>query len=103
ADAVEAQDKFRKKHDLQVTLASDESHKMLEAYGVWGEKSMYGRTFMGITRRPFWLAPTAESRASGPRSKSTDTPPRCSRRPRRCRPNDSCSGRSAANASGTRT
>lgn len=57
ADAVEAQDKFRKKHDLEVTLASDESHKMLEAYGVWGEKSMYGRTFMGITRATFLVGP----------------------------------------------
>ena len=57
ADAVEAQGKFRKKHDLRVTLASDESHKMLEAYGVWGEKSMYGRTFMGITRATFLISP----------------------------------------------
>ena len=57
ADPVEAQDKFRKKHDLTVTLASDETHKMLEAYGVWGEKSMYGRTFMGITRATFLIGP----------------------------------------------
>jgi peroxiredoxin Q/BCP len=55
ADPVEAQDKFRKKHDLKVTLASDETHRMLEAYGVWGEKSMYGRTFMGITRATFLI------------------------------------------------
>jgi thioredoxin-dependent peroxiredoxin len=57
ADPVEAQDKFRKKHDLKVTLASDETHKMLEAYGVWGEKSMYGRTFMGVTRATFLIGP----------------------------------------------
>ena len=50
ADPVEAQDKFRDKHDLMIALASDESKKMLTAYGVWGEKSMYGRKFMGIRR-----------------------------------------------------
>jgi peroxiredoxin Q/BCP len=55
ADSVEAQDKFRKKHDLRVALLSDETHKMLEAYGVWGKKSLYGRTFMGITRSTFLI------------------------------------------------
>jgi peroxiredoxin Q/BCP len=50
ADPVAAQDKFKAKHKLTVGLASDEAHKMLEAYGAWGKKSMYGRTFMGITR-----------------------------------------------------
>ena len=55
ADPVAAQDKFRTKHDLKVTLLSDETHKMLEAYGVWGKKSMYGRTFMGITRATFLI------------------------------------------------
>lgn len=57
ADPVEAQDKFSKKHDLKVALLSDETHKMLEAYGVWGKKSMYGRTFMGITRATFLIGP----------------------------------------------
>ena len=55
ADAVSAQDKFKKKHDLEIALLSDETHKMLEAYGVWGKKSMYGRTFMGITRTTFLI------------------------------------------------
>ena len=50
ADAVATQDKFKNKHDLTIALASDETRKMLEAYGVWGKKSMYGKTFMGITR-----------------------------------------------------
>jgi peroxiredoxin Q/BCP len=50
ADPVKAQDKFKTKYDLSIPLASDETHKMLNAYGVWGEKSMYGRKFMGITR-----------------------------------------------------
>lgn len=50
ADPVKAQDKFRDKYDLKFPLASDETHAMLTAYGVWGEKSMYGRTFMGVLR-----------------------------------------------------
>lgn len=55
ADSVEAQDKFKKKHSLGIPLLSDESHKMLEAYGVWGKKSMYGRTFLGVTRATFLI------------------------------------------------
>ena len=50
ADPPKAQEAFRNKHQLSVPLASDEQHAMLEAYGVWGEKSMYGRTFLGILR-----------------------------------------------------
>jgi thioredoxin-dependent peroxiredoxin len=50
ADPVKAQDKFRDKHGLTIPLASDEEKKMLTAYGVWGEKSMYGRKFMGVRR-----------------------------------------------------
>ena len=50
ADTVKAQESFRAKHQLSVPLISDEQHEMLEAYGAWGEKSMYGRNFMGIIR-----------------------------------------------------
>lgn len=50
ADPVKAQNKFRDKHSLAVPLASDEEHGMLERFGVWGEKSMYGKIFMGIVR-----------------------------------------------------
>ena len=50
ADTVKAQESFRDKHQLVIPLISDEQHEMLEAYGVWGEKSMYGRTFLGILR-----------------------------------------------------
>jgi peroxiredoxin Q/BCP len=50
ADTVKAQESFRSKHQLSVPLISDERHEMLEAYGAWGEKSMYGRSFMGIIR-----------------------------------------------------
>ena len=50
ADPPKAQEAFRDKHQLATPLVSDEQHEMLEAYGVWGEKSMYGRTFQGILR-----------------------------------------------------
>jgi peroxiredoxin Q/BCP len=51
ADAVEKQDKFKAKHKLTVALASDPKHEMLDAYGAWGEKSLYGRKFMGVIRK----------------------------------------------------
>jgi peroxiredoxin Q/BCP len=50
ADPLKAQEAFRDRHQLKTPLVSDEQHQMLEAYGVWGEKSMYGRTFQGILR-----------------------------------------------------
>lgn len=49
-DTVESHVKFRDKHALAIPLASDEEKKMLEAYGVWVEKSMYGRKYMGVER-----------------------------------------------------
>lgn len=49
-DSVKAHDKFCKKHGLAVILASDEAGQTCETYGVWKEKSMYGKTFMGIER-----------------------------------------------------
>ena len=55
ADPVKAQDHFKAKHGLEIPLASDETHGMLEAYGVWGDKSMYGRTYMGIRRTTFLI------------------------------------------------
>jgi thioredoxin-dependent peroxiredoxin len=50
ADPLKAQEAFRDRHQLKTPLVSDEQHQMLEAYGVWGEKSMYGRIFQGILR-----------------------------------------------------
>ena len=49
-DSVKSHDRFRLKHDLTVDLASDEEKKILQAYGVWVEKSMYGRKYMGVER-----------------------------------------------------
>jgi peroxiredoxin Q/BCP len=50
ADPAVAQGKFKTKHGLKLTLGSDESKAMLKAYDAWGEKSLYGRKFMGVIR-----------------------------------------------------
>jgi len=57
ADPLKAQESFRDKHQLAIPLVSDEAHEMLQAYGVWGEKSMYGRTFLGISRTTVLIGP----------------------------------------------
>ena len=54
-DPVKAHDKFVAKHNLGVILASDEDKTVLEAYGVWKEKSMYGRQYMGVERSTFLI------------------------------------------------
>jgi thioredoxin-dependent peroxiredoxin len=55
ADPLPIQDKFKLKHKLKIALASDETKNMLNAYGAWGEKSMYGRKFMGVVRKTFLI------------------------------------------------
>ena len=54
-DTVAKHDKFVAKHDLGITLGSDESGAVCEAYGVWVEKKMYGKTYMGIERATFLI------------------------------------------------
>ncbi len=54
-DSVASHDKFAKKHGLGIILASDADGDTCERYGVWGEKSMYGKTFMGIERATFLI------------------------------------------------
>ncbi len=54
-DSVAAHDKFKAKHKLKVALGSDEDGKTVEAYGVWVEKSMYGKKYMGIERTTFLI------------------------------------------------
>jgi peroxiredoxin Q/BCP len=49
-DPVKSHDKFKAKHGLEFGLLSDETKDMLQAYGVWVEKSMYGRKYMGVER-----------------------------------------------------
>lgn len=54
-DSVAKHDKFRDKHDLGIALLSDEGSDVCERYGVWAQKSMYGKTFMGIERSTFLI------------------------------------------------
>jgi thioredoxin-dependent peroxiredoxin len=54
-DSVASHDKFKKKYELPFILASDTDGKVCEAYGVWVEKSMYGRKYMGIERATFLI------------------------------------------------
>lgn len=54
-DKVASHDKFKAKYDLDVTLASDFGTEICEAYGVWVEKSMYGRKYFGIERTTFLI------------------------------------------------
>jgi peroxiredoxin Q/BCP len=52
-DGVKSHGKFKEKYDLPFPLLADEDHAVAEAYGVWGEKSMYGRKYFGILRTTF--------------------------------------------------
>ena len=54
-DSVASHDKFKKKYELPFTLAADTEGKVTEKYGVWVEKSMYGRKYMGIERATFLI------------------------------------------------
>jgi thioredoxin-dependent peroxiredoxin len=68
-DTVAKHDKFVKKHDLGVILVSDESTSLAEVYGVWKQKSMYGRTFMGVERSTFLIGSDGRIRALWPKVK----------------------------------
>ena len=57
-DPVKSHRKFADKYSLNFTLLSDESKSMLEAYGVWKEKSMYGRRYMGVERTTYIIDPS---------------------------------------------
>lgn len=56
-DSMKAHEKFRDKHGLAVTLLADADKKVIEAYGVWKEKKMYGRAYMGVERSTFLIGP----------------------------------------------
>ncbi len=56
-DSVKSHDKFVKKYDLPFTLLADVDKKLVEAYGVWGEKSFMGRKYMGTNRMSFLINP----------------------------------------------
>jgi peroxiredoxin Q/BCP len=54
-DTVAAQRKFAEKYDLDFTLLADENHEVADLYGVWGEKKMYGKTYLGVSRATFLI------------------------------------------------
>ncbi len=54
-DTVKKLDRFKAKYDLKVILGSDEDGAACEAYGVWGEKTLYGRVYMGVERATFLI------------------------------------------------
>jgi peroxiredoxin Q/BCP len=59
-DSVKRHDKFKQKYDLKLTLVSDEERKAIEAYGLWIEKQMYGRRYMGVERSTFLIDETGK-------------------------------------------
>lgn len=54
-DSVKSHDRFKLKHELSITLASDEDKGMLERYGVWAEKSMFAHKYMGVVRTTYLI------------------------------------------------
>ena len=54
-DSAASHDKFKRKHDLKIALAADPERSAIEAYGVWKEKSMYGRKYFGVERSTFLI------------------------------------------------
>ena len=56
-DTVAKHDKFIAKHDLQISLGSDETGEMIDSYGAWVEKNMYGKKYMGIERATYLIGP----------------------------------------------
>lgn len=68
-DSVKSHEKFIRKHELPFALISDEDHAIAEAYGVWVEKKLYGRTYMGTERTTFVIAPDGVIRAVLPKVK----------------------------------
>ena len=59
-DKAAKHDKFKEKHELNITLVSDEEKTTLMNYGVWVEKSMYGRKYMGVERTTFLIDKTGK-------------------------------------------
>ncbi|PSH62580.1 peroxiredoxin [Phyllobacterium brassicacearum] len=54
-DPIKKHDKFKTKHELKVDLVADEDKSIIESYGLWVEKSMYGRKYMGVERTTFLI------------------------------------------------
>lgn len=69
ADPPERLAKFRDKYQLNFPLAGDEGHKVLEAYGVWQEKNLYGKKSMGIVRTTYIIDPRGKVKSVFPKVK----------------------------------
>lgn len=74
---MSTQYKFKAKHRLKIAFASDETKTMLTAYGAWGEKSLYGRKYLGVMRKTFLVEGKGASPASGRRFPCPAMPWRC--------------------------
>ncbi|MBK8975433.1 MAG: thioredoxin-dependent thiol peroxidase [Planctomycetes bacterium] len=59
-DSIESHRKFVDKHSLRIDLLSDPDHEVMEKYGAWGEKSLYGKTSMGVIRSTVLIDPTGK-------------------------------------------
>jgi thioredoxin-dependent peroxiredoxin len=70
-DSAESHRKFREKHQLSVKLLSDPDHRVLEVYGAWGVKKMYGRVSAGVIRSSVLLDPKGVVRMVWPKAKSS--------------------------------
>lgn len=68
-DSIKSHLKFKENHSLNFMLLSDPEHKLSEAFGAWGEKSMYGRKYFGIIRSTFILDENGEIKKSGAKLK----------------------------------
>ena len=79
-DEVEEIAKFAGKFDLEFTLLADPDHAVAEKYGAWGEKSMYGKKYMGVLRNTYIVDAKARSPRSSPRCSRKSTTTSCSRR-----------------------
>jgi len=75
-DPPSRQARFDEKYGLGFTLLSDEDHQVAEAYGVWGERSMYGRTYMGIIRSAFLVDEKGRVAGAWYKISPADTPKR---------------------------
>lgn len=72
ADSAERHGKFRDKHELNFPLLADEDKKVCKSYGVWQEKSLYGKKFMGIVRSTFVIGPDGKIAKIFPKVKVKD-------------------------------
>lgn len=68
-DSIKSHEKFIKKHSLPFPIISDEDHQIVDAYGVWVEKSLYGKTYMGTERTTFVIGPDSKIKAVFPKVK----------------------------------